>query len=442
MRALLGYSLLWLAANVQSASAAAAMPRTVTFSSLGIHCEAPKSEWGAQINQALRKFSGQWLDGEGKTCGSAVNIVLNPVDSLLRDVTLKDLNCTRPNARVLSTVQSVTTVGVRLVKVRLDRNCLPSAGDPNNSGGGWFANIRDFHADDLEVTGDGKGKGLLFADGRGICQDVELNRPSVHDIRWQGPDPGREPIDGLRFNGCSNVTIVDRRIYNLLGNVSEGSYRSAAFNPAVPTGVFVPYQIHGTAISRGNNLHFIRGITHDVATAVDVSGGNGQENRDIWFDDDVRYNIGDFCEKWVHNSGDSGSHRTRCTKTGAIIVNNGALNDPSGPHNITIADAVVRDPDAKYCWKANGKVGAGCAQLWLGLMDNCILLGRSAYPKVQMRNVKIVQPTCVDDQSPPTMRYCVFSDSPDYDFQIVGLRCSRPANGRAYNLPAQKDLAG
>src|SRR4051794_3345369 len=83
----------------------------VTFSSLGIDCDGTIDD-GAAINAAITAHPGTWLDGEGLTCASSINIITRS-HSWLRNFTVKDIAPTRTNDRIITTPVTTAVTDVR-----------------------------------------------------------------------------------------------------------------------------------------------------------------------------------------------------------------------------------------------------------------------------------------------------------------------------------------
>ena len=71
-------------------------------------------------------------------------------------------------------------VPVRLENIKIDRGRHPSSGGRSDSFGLSIERASPVEAIDIEITGDGKGKGLSIHK----CNNVRLARLNIHDMNW------------------------------------------------------------------------------------------------------------------------------------------------------------------------------------------------------------------------------------------------------------------
>ena len=71
-------------------------------------------------------------------------------------------------------------ISVRLEKIKIMRGNNPDTGGRNDGAGLLVKYASPVDLTDIEVTGDGKGRGI----GIGNCSDVNLVRLNIHDMKW------------------------------------------------------------------------------------------------------------------------------------------------------------------------------------------------------------------------------------------------------------------
>lgn len=93
---------------------------------------------------------------------------------------------------------------VTLQTVQFDRGDDASAGSRSDSAALWIDGAREVQLIDVEITGAGKGYGLLLSNSR----NVRTTRLHVHDLVW-APYPGDRPLfwSEIRDNGWNSPTI-------------------------------------------------------------------------------------------------------------------------------------------------------------------------------------------------------------------------------------------
>lgn len=214
---------------------------------------SPGSAWDAQINfdedatsaltQAIAQAGGQCLDGQGKTYLVSGTIEVRG-DVCLRNFRLLQsseaapdtsqyirgqcpvgaraddrLNCGDRQAtgraasklasyayRRMLHVRAVSGLSpkVSLRAVQFDRGDDASAGSRSDSAALWIDGAREVQLIDVEITGAGKGYGLLLSNSR----NVRTTRLHVHDLVW-APYRGDRPLfwSDIRDAGWNSPTI-------------------------------------------------------------------------------------------------------------------------------------------------------------------------------------------------------------------------------------------
>lgn len=180
------------------------------------------SEWvdaSVSLQQAVAKANGRCLDGEGLTffvsdtvritgdvCLSNVKIVArrlgvntkpfltgscpavdNPDDRIdcgdrlaEGDSAQRLIDYAYQRVLFISADESGRRPYVMLDNVQIDRGDDPSSGSRTDAAGIWIEGASKIRLNAVDITGAGKGYGLLISDSA----DVEINLLSVHDLIW------------------------------------------------------------------------------------------------------------------------------------------------------------------------------------------------------------------------------------------------------------------
>src|SRR6185503_18504398 len=124
------------------------------------------------------------------------------------DTTFKQLTPNDANRRTLTCSSGSN---MTLIRVKLDRNGIPTDGLVS-SAGIYLIGVTGLYMEDVEVTGNGLGLGLVLVN----CSNFEVVRPYVHDMQWSmATDPGQEQMVGMWCVGCTDGLIDRPRIKNL-----------------------------------------------------------------------------------------------------------------------------------------------------------------------------------------------------------------------------------
>lgn len=187
-------------------------------------------------------------------------------------------------------------VAVKLEKVQVLRGNHPDAGMHSNAAGLYLVDACPVILTDVEISGHGKGSGLLIHRSR----KVRMNRVHIHDIHWLpyrgdvnfdaetlsefgwnnspiydfDPREGRfvrvriqEQLTGLTLTASDDVEMINSRIERIGTEVA---------------GKFVPWQADGVTISRVTNLVMRNCVIGEVWEGIDFTGlgvdGFVQEN--------------------------------------------------------------------------------------------------------------------------------------------------------------------
>lgn len=107
-------------------------------------------------------------------------------------------------------------IRVNLSNLKMDRGRYPYGGSRADAAGVWIDHADRVDFRDVEITGDGKGFGLLIVRSR----NVNLIRLSVHDMRW-APYPGDTPLSPSRVAAIGWNVVPIREFREGLGSVAR-----------------------------------------------------------------------------------------------------------------------------------------------------------------------------------------------------------------------------
>lgn len=197
-------------------------------------------------------------------------------------------------------------VSVRLESVKVLRGFRADAGMHSNSAGLYVVHAAPLTLKEVEITGDGKGSGLLIDS----CSNVSLDTVNIHDIHWApylgdihftaaelAADFGwnnspiydfhertgrfvrvrvQEQLTGLTLTRSENVKIMRLRIERI-GTRIEGK--------------FVPWQADGVTVSGVKNLTMRHCQISQVWEGIDFTGRgvDGFLQEDIHISDTFAY---------------------------------------------------------------------------------------------------------------------------------------------------------
>ncbi|WP_187371470.1 right-handed parallel beta-helix repeat-containing protein [Methylobacterium oryzihabitans] len=249
-------------------------------------------------------------------------------------------------------------IRINFVNVTVDRGRHPDIGSRSDSAGIWLQQAERIDLDRVEITGYGRGYGLMIVDSRNVTiTDIHL-----HDMIW-APYRGDAPLTRERakqfgwnsipvreFRYANGTTIKESKFYGV--RVQEGvtcgfvtrSTKVVVTNARVSrcgaffdTG-FLPWQADGFDIgSSSENVTFNRPRIDQVWEGIDVvAGGTGIRNLAI--NDAVISDVFAFGIKLGYSLSDVRVERptvTRAAYDGIIVY---------GPvRNAVIRDAVLSE---------------------------------------------------------------------------------------------------
>ena len=194
-------------------------------------------------------------------------------------------------------------IKVSLRNVAVDRGTDPESGARSDAAGIWIGNARGLVLEDVEVSGAGKGYGVMIVDSSDITirrlrlrdlvwapyeGDTQLSLERVRQIGWnsvpirefrRAGDRGarqsgfhgtrsQEQLTCLTIERSSNVSLDDLRIDGCRARFAEGD---------------IPWQTDGLAIGRSSSdIRIKRARISDTWEGIDiVGGGRGVESISI-----------------------------------------------------------------------------------------------------------------------------------------------------------------
>ncbi len=328
----------------------------------------------AQIVAALA--TGKPITGDGMWYGVTGNIEL-PDGASLWDIKLKQLTPGATNVRTLTVGGGTYTKPMDLRRAVVDRNGLAStASTIVDYAGVWFNGITGLTLEDVEVHGDGPGRGIFIVN----CTNVKVTRPHVHDMQWfKAVDPLTEQISGLHFQNSTNIVIDDPTIRDLTGFVGDTVGRTTS----------TPYQTDGIDFSNCSNASIIGGRIKNCAEGSDVSGTG--TNFNVWFYGTVYEDCDAFGQKWVHEAyqcGSVGCRAINCGYGGFVIGPGTVGEDDTGPITISISNALALDTGSNGRWSAFGVTGfyvqgGGALEAQDVVFSNCAAIDTQAIPTMK-----------------------------------------------------------
>lgn len=249
--------------------------------------------------------------------------------------------------------QPNTFIKVNLVDVKVDRGRYAEAGSRKGAAAIWLENADQVDMNRVEITGYGKGFGLLITDSK----NVTINDISIHDMIWapyKGDQPlvqseimkiGWNSIPLREYRAANGQDIKESKFYGV--RVQEGvtcGYIRASTDVVVndarisrcgatfDTG-FLPWQSDGFDIGAAStNVVLNRPHISQVGEGIDVIAG-GPGVRNLVIKDPLISDVFAFGIKLGYNLSDAqidGAHITRAGLIGIIVygpVRNAAIRD-------------------------------------------------------------------------------------------------------------------
>jgi hypothetical protein len=266
--------------------------------------------------------------GAGLSYGVSANVEL-PDGADLSEIGLTQLN-PGPETRTLH-AKGGDSIILRNVKVNM--NAPGNVGRVGKSAGIYIARVAFPKLSDVEVYGGGIGFGIAVTD----CSRALAVNLYVRDMQWSAPsDPGREQIFGISFIRCTNVSVINPRIYKLTGVIGGNPPR--------------PYQTDGLGFGGVSNATVIGGTIDTVGEGTDTAGS--LLTSDLWLYGTEFRNIDSHAVKFasIRNSGTVG---VRCHGAGLDCTTTGSnRTTPSGfgATNIKFVDTQAYDTGANGLW--------------------------------------------------------------------------------------------
>lgn len=339
--------------------------------------------------------NGYTLAGEGKTYAVAGNIVL-PATGRIEDATFLQ---TTPGAatQTLRRIDLTFLSGPwTLKRVKVDRGTDITAGVFTDGplGINFTGVTLGLTLEDVEVTGDGKGTGILFLN----CRNVRVDGMWIHDMTWQSADtPQGEQMQGIRVQDCDDVQVRDFVIENLLVDV-------VAMPPSSSPLIYSPnMQSDGIVVGDSRDVAFIDGVVRQVGEGIDVAGTDPQGQNwteRLWMINVKMEDIYAYGQKWAYKTLDCGvinCQSLRCGIAGFMVSGSGFPLD-SAANNIKFTSCNAIDTGSNRKW-AGGRAGFQFMQGALTLsqtntmVSNCAAIDRQSY--IQQVSITIASPAVI-----------------------------------------------
>jgi hypothetical protein len=396
--------------------------------------------------------SGFPVTGLGKSYRVAATIGLKMADGMdLRDITLVRTAVDNTSiATMFGTLTNVAVHGVSassngpytLKNVKIDYTAI--ATDQGNANRSFGLDIRisahDVNIDGLEVTGNGLGTAVYIAS----ATRVYVHNLYVHDLEWTATvDPATESAAGLILHTTTDSQVSDFRVENIAGvfpwvtgqnivgaglswrtnagkayrattltgttgasaptcssgTCSDGSVTWTYMGPSSTTRRY--YQGDGVDVTNVLRATFDHGSIRNVWEGFDAVGAN---NTDVYLSNITYTDIDAYGEKWGHCVTNAGSNNSRIVRAGldAFIIYNGISTDDCGPSHLRILNPIAINTAASGNWPAASITLAGYR------------IGDSGAPGYKpISDVRLINPSAVDDQLVPTMVYGIATETSD-----------------------------
>ena len=189
--------------------------RPVSMAAAGMRADG--SDQQAAIQKLLS--AGTPLDGEGATYCVSNNLRLMD-GGLIQNATIKYIG---PDIGKMNEYGVITAIKVSepaILNVRIDRNSPKTKGQPCISGGLAIIGCKSPVVKDCEITGDGRGCGVLWRGKAGGRLSVTL----IHDMTWEDDGASDDVLVGLALDGINTDNLISRvTVKNLFG------FRAAGF---------------------------------------------------------------------------------------------------------------------------------------------------------------------------------------------------------------------
>ncbi len=211
--------------------------------------------------------SGRPLTGKGLVVGVSGRVDLIAASDI-HDLHLKQLSPGASASVITLLADGVDNLDLRRIKV--NRNGDGTNGGYATGANGCLSTARGIYInggtghrlEDLEVTGDDTGTGILF---NGLDSSSIIIRPYAHDMTAVNPDATDDNINGILFQLCDGLHVPGARVENLLWKATAGD---TAIND----------NTRGIASSGLTNSTLVRPYAENVGQGMDSSGDLGSGN--------------------------------------------------------------------------------------------------------------------------------------------------------------------
>ena len=365
-----------------------AAPYSATFADFGARGDGIWDD-SAPIRDAFARVpAGAVLDGDGKSYRVKGSFHIR------RDLTVK--NAAFLQQSPLGDTEgphSVRTLLIRgeprwpirvvLERVKIHRGDNPHQGSPGDAAGIWMDHVVDSRLSSVEITGNGRGMGLMLAE----ASNVEVRNLWVHDMTWapcltqaEGlpwdeirrawnsyqvvpmdncTESGRtrvriqEPLSGLVVVRSRNVRIIDPVIERLHALFADGRR--------------LPWQTDGIGIGTGS----VDSSGEAVPSAISIEGARisqvwegidiaGHPVRSVRITDATVYNIHAFGIKVANGAADVLIRRARVNHSGlaGFVVSGKSAEANAHPstHQVHIQDSQAINTGSNGYWKGQATI--------------------------------------------------------------------------------------
>lgn len=167
-----------------------------------------------------------------------------------------------PNNASRRTLWLVGLTGVTLRNCYIDRNGDGAGGSVSDAAGAWISGCAKVVIDDIEITGNDKGNGLVVVD----CDEYYLNRPHIHTMR--GGNAGTAAITDDSINGIWIIRglrgVIQAPLVHDLTNQWTGQAEWTRFT-------------RGIAVSGAADLQIVAPAVDSVDQGIDLTGSDNPD---------------------------------------------------------------------------------------------------------------------------------------------------------------------
>ena len=315
--------------------------------------------------------SGHPLTGNGRRYAVSGDFTL-PDNADIERLTLRQLSPDDASRRTL--VKLSGRGPLRLRRVKIEKNGATSNGSIGDAAGIWIANVDDVTLEDLEVTGNSKGSGIMLTG----CNRIKVLRPYIHDMRWSDrSDPSSERLVGLWMNVCTEWVIEEPMIRNLDSVIGSHAPR--------------PYQTDGIAVSGSSVWRIAGGAIKNCGEGIDVSGSEGNSR---------------FCIIGTQAIDiDSYGFKLANSASRGVVIGTTALDCGFVGHVVSGASEVGLPKCEDITFIRCKSISVGSNGRWAAHNTAGFAVLRGAFDTAWPQGIEFVECDAIDEQRRPTMKY-------------------------------------